>query len=95
MFCRCGFNFRTTAAKAERDYESFAVVRDKSWRTMLKREMDVLNAPDEEARGKAIGKSAHYVGSAMVCPKCGRLTLLTPERHEKCVYLPEEPEEGL
>jgi len=87
MTCKCGYEFSKQIladlrSKKETALESYAVVPDRSYRKFIKRETKVLAAKGDKARAKAIGKSARFVGTMLVCPECGRWAVSLPDRDE-------------
>lgn len=87
--CECGYAFSYTTSIRRRQFESFAVIRDKDYQRFLKLEQKVLEAPGQETFLRAVGKSSKYVGSLIECPECGRLLLIKPGGDPK-VYHPSE-----
>jgi hypothetical protein len=78
MRCKCGYSFSSEAAKPNRKFESFAVVRDRDYQAFLKSESRVLASKSEQAKMLVIAHSSELVGSLMECPQCSRTLLLKP-----------------
>ena len=99
MECKCGYNYARAAlehakkrgAKRDAPYDSYAVVNDKDYRRFIRLEADFLAAPDRESQWKAFSRSSRYVGSLMVCPRCGMYLFLKPKASE-AVFLQVEPQ---
>jgi hypothetical protein len=88
MQCPCGHDFVQAALKQE-PRNGFALIRDDNYRKVMKQELRRLQADSREEKAKALAATARYVGSAMECPKCGRLTVLKPRTSERVVYRPD------
>lgn len=82
MQCKCGYRFSAPENRS-RVRDGFAVIRNADYSRFLKSEMSAMEAPDRETKLAALGRSAAYVGSAHICPECGRLMLLRPLRRGK------------
>jgi hypothetical protein len=78
MRCKCGYSFSSEAAKPDRKFESFAVVRDRYYQAFLKSESRVLASKGEQAKMREIAHSSELVGSLMECPQCSRTLFLKP-----------------
>lgn len=80
--CECGFNY----AKARldgRDLESYAVIRDKDYRRVVKKELEYLSERDKEKKGRLLFSTSRWVGSLKQCPECGTWMFLPPEKRSK------------
>lgn len=77
--CRCGYNFVASRLANDRAFESYAIVNNRDYQEFLSREMRRLGATGERSKLKATAHSAEIVGSAMVCPDCSRLHVVTSE----------------
>ena len=78
--CECGFNF-AQALLDGRDIESYAVVHDEDYERVIDDELAIRSETDEERKLALIAEGSTRVGSLHVCPECGALVLLKPERN--------------
>ncbi len=76
--CRCGYTFSLNAPAAQREFESYALVRDKDYGKFLESERKARQSGCESERLRAIARSSRHVGSVLECPKCSRLLLVKP-----------------
>lgn len=63
---------------SERQFVSYAVVRDKNYRTFLNSEIQVIKTLNEAKKLSLIGEAAKLVGFLIECPQCLRLLLFRP-----------------
>ncbi len=77
--CECGFNF-VRAALDGREIESYAVVHDEDYQRMIDDELAIRSEADEERKLTLIAEGSTRVGALHVCPECGALVLLKPQR---------------
>ena len=94
MNCPCGYNFaedsRRSIETGTRESESYAVIRNEDYTSVVKLELKVLESRDPQSRLKSIARAAERVGSAKVCPVCSRLSLIKPVSLDLVVYSREE-----
>jgi len=89
MTCTCGYSFakamlrRLKANKKGPPFKSYALIHNDDYRRVMKLDAKVLAAKTESTSSK-------YVGTAMTCPKCARLTVLMPRTSRKVVYAREK-----
>ena len=87
MECKCGFSFHSGRL---RDYESYALVRDKDYRKFLRAESETLKCTKSEHTIAAVARSSRYVGTVFACPVCNRIILVLPGGTGEICYLFEE-----
>ena len=87
MKCKCGYDF---VPRGERNYSSFVVISDEDYQEFLRAETATLECTDPDAKLDAIAHASTYVGSALQCPDCNRLTLVLPGGVGKLFYALEE-----
>jgi hypothetical protein len=80
--CECGFNWAKARLEG-RDLESFAVIRDRDYRRVVKKEFAILSEKDKEKKGKLLFNASQWVGSLMHCPECGAWMFLPPEKRSE------------
>jgi hypothetical protein len=96
MNCTCGYSFSKAffrslrSGKKASPYKSFALIKNTDYLKVMKLEAKVLEAKPGLSRIKAVAKSGEYVGTAMTCPKCARLTLIMPRTNRRVVYAREK-----
>jgi len=84
--CDCGFDFTRARLKGRR-MESYAVISDKHYRTVMRKESAVLLEKNPERRLTLIGNVVAWVGSLMRCPACGAWLLAKPQREGRGGYI--------
>lgn len=89
--CPCGFDY-VKARLEGRELDNYAVIHDKDYRRVLKKELAHLTETDQEKKGKRLADASQWVGSLMHCPECGAWMFLPPEKrcgdHEFVVLNP-------
>ena len=78
MICKCGYKFSFEPRPSWRKFVSYAVVRDKDYRSFLNSEIQVMKASNKAKNLPSIGEAAKLVGSLIECPQCLRLLLFRP-----------------
>lgn len=82
--CECGFNY--VKARIEgREVESYALIHDKDYRRVIKKEFAILSEKHKERQGKLIYNASRWVGSLVHCPECGAWMLSLPEKRDKAL----------
>ena len=77
--CECGFSF-AQAMLDGRHIESYAVVHDEDYEGVIDDELAIRSEVDEERKLALIAVGSTRVGTLYVCPECGALLLLKPQR---------------
>lgn len=76
--CECGFSFAAAHLQGLH-IESYAVVRNRDWLKLMRKERAVLAERKSDKRLALIGDAAQWVGNLMCCPECGAWLLLKPQ----------------
>jgi hypothetical protein len=76
--CECGFNFAKALLKRQR-IELYAVVRNRDWLKLIRKEQAILSERNSDKRLSMICAAADWVGNLMRCPKCGDWLFLKPK----------------
>jgi hypothetical protein len=63
-----------------RAVESYAVIRDRDYMKVIRKECKILSEKKKLRRHALIANAATWVGSLMRCPDCGAWLLMTPQR---------------
>jgi hypothetical protein len=80
--CQCGFDF-AEARVTGRGLESYAVIRDREYQTVLRKECVILSEKDAQRKMALIGKAAEGIGSLVLCPECGTWLFTQPRRRRR------------
>lgn len=88
--CDCGFTFVQARLKARR-IESYAVVRDRDWLKLMRKERAILSECSSDKKLALIADAARSVGNLMRCPKCGTWLFLKPQRSQASPILRLKP----
>ncbi len=77
--CKCGFDFAKARVNGHR-LESYAVIRDREYQTVLRKECVILSEKDAQRKMALIGQAAEGIGSLVLCPECGAWLFTQPRR---------------
>jgi hypothetical protein len=80
--CRCGFDFVKARLRGRR-LESYAVIRDSDYESVVRKECAILSKRKLQDKLKLIAEAATWVGILERCPECGGWLLLKPQRGKK------------
>lgn len=84
MKCICGYDFNEPVDRRN----SSIVVRDKDYRTFLKKELEIIRCRDVNRRLSLIAQNSAHAGTMHICPHCKRLVLRRPDGDEPVYYDP-------
>jgi len=77
--CECGFNYPKARLEG-RELETYAVIRDKDYRRVIKKDFAAFSEKDKEKKLRLIANASQWVGSLLHCPECGAWMFLPPEK---------------
>jgi hypothetical protein len=83
--CDCGFDFARARLKKRR-VESYAVISDRNYGAVIRKEHAILAETKPQKRMALIGKAASSVGSLMRCPECRAWVLAAPLKEGRGNY---------
>lgn len=79
MKCKCGFTFIPEFREGKPPaFPSFALIDDEEYTDILDLEFGVREATDEKARAEKFYETSQRIGSAKICPNCGRVSIRWP-----------------
>jgi hypothetical protein len=84
--CECGFDFFRARLRG-RKLESYALISERDYRAVIRRECAILRERKPEKRLALIAKAAGSFGSLVRCPRCGAWLLARPMRAARGGYM--------